>query len=87
MEFPDPILRFNHPTPGEEEDKGAALAAGTAREGAAQSPPATLDSTRATIVKVCGCHFFLQVSNRISQRLCHISWVLDELNWRPLSKN
>ena len=46
MELPDPIKNFIRPTPGGEEEEGqsAALAAGAARDGVSQSPPATPDS-------------------------------------------
>ena len=41
MELPDPIQNFIHPTLGGEEGQSdAALAAGAARDGVAQSPPA-----------------------------------------------
>eukprot|EP00967_Tisochrysis_lutea_P051634 scaffold63821_cov41-Tisochrysis_lutea.AAC.3 len=45
MELPDPIQNFIYPSPGGEEGQSAALAAGAARDGVAESPPATLDST------------------------------------------
>ena len=49
MELPDqirlPIQNFTYPTPGREEGQSAALAAGAARDGVGQSPPATLDPT------------------------------------------
>ena len=45
MGLPDPVQNFIHPTPGGEEGQSAALAAGAARDGVAQSPPATLDPT------------------------------------------
>eukprot|EP00967_Tisochrysis_lutea_P087827 scaffold124337_cov30-Tisochrysis_lutea.AAC.4 len=45
MDLPNPIQSFIHPTPRGEGGQSAALAAGTAHDGVAQSPPATLDST------------------------------------------
>ena len=41
----DPIQNFIHPAPGGEKGQNAALATGAARDGVAQSSPATLDST------------------------------------------
>ena len=43
MELPDITQNFIHPTPGGEEGHSAALAAGAARDGVAQSPPVALD--------------------------------------------